>query len=325
VAFVQLTVIEGGNPGETLHVPPGRQATVGRLREKNQLAVPDRFMAPVHFVLQSDDSRCTLQDSSLGLTKHARCARGCFLHELRNSQCPPTLCGTHDLSGENGVYVNGQRTSHKVLQDGDVVVAGSSAFTVQVTDQPSVPHAPTPATPNPHKLKPSEHKNAMAALQQPGLMLYAMLDAARDPRVLQLLRTHSELFYSLYDGAEGERYGDVAPYLVELSPASRLCDELVREHWGQSFGSFLFSQADFKTVRRHLRKFLKVENEARKEMLFRFYDPRVLRAFLPTCSREQCAEFFGPISFFLTEAEQQRAGLVFSFDGAGARTEVVRL
>ena len=34
-------------------------------------------------------------------------------------------------------------------------------------------------------------------------------------------------------------------------------------------------------------------------MLFRFYDPRVLRDFLPQCSPEEVTNFFGPVTQFL--------------------------
>jgi hypothetical protein len=55
---------------------------------------------------------------------------------------------------------------------------------------------------------------------------------------------------------------------------------------------------------KHLRKFLIVQSEEGKEMYFRYYDPRVLRVFLPTCEPAQLKEFFGPIEAFLAENEQ---------------------
>jgi hypothetical protein len=38
-------------------------------------------------------------------------------------------------------------------------------------------------------------------------------------------------------------------------------------------------------------------------MYFRFYDPRVLQAFLPTCTAEQLNGFFGPISRFFFQSD----------------------
>jgi hypothetical protein len=36
--------------------------------------------------------------------------------------------------------------------------------------------------------------------------------------------------------------------------------------------------------------------------MFRFYDPRVLAAFIATCSRKQLDDVFGPVRRFMVEA-----------------------
>lgn len=36
-------------------------------------------------------------------------------------------------------------------------------------------------------------------------------------------------------------------------------------------------------------------------MLFRFYDPRVLRLYLPTCTSTELEQVFGPVGTFFTE------------------------
>jgi len=41
-----------------------------------------------------------------------------------------------------------------------------------------------------------------------------------------------------------------------------------------------------------------------KKVLFRFYDPRVLRVFLPTCTSKEVLEFFGPITRYVLEGEE---------------------
>jgi len=40
-----------------------------------------------------------------------------------------------------------------------------------------------------------------------------------------------------------------------------------------------------------------------ESLFFRFYDPRVMRGYLPTCSPKQLAEFFGPVDFYIAEGE----------------------
>ncbi len=46
-------------------------------------------------------------------------------------------------------------------------------------------------------------------------------------------------------------------------------------------------------------------------LVFRFYDPRVLRAYLPTCTAEEIAQFFGPISHFAAESADGRQVITY--------------
>ena len=49
----------------------------------------------------------------------------------------------------------------------------------------------------------------------------------------------------------------------------------------------------------------KVKTEDLQLLYFRFYDPRVLRIFLPTCDRKQIVEFFGPVQAFICEQDEE--------------------
>jgi hypothetical protein len=55
-----------------------------------------------------------------------------------------------------------------------------------------------------------------------------------------------------------------------------------------------------------------VQDENDEELYFRFYDPRVLRMFIPTCDRAQLSEFFGEIDYFITQDEDPDFALKFS-------------
>ena len=57
----------------------------------------------------------------------------------------------------------------------------------------------------------------------------------------------------------------------------------------------------------HLRKIFIVEDDEGQEYFFRYYDPRVLRTFLPTCSKCQLDEFFGPIEVAICESSDGRS------------------
>ncbi|RKH11637.1 DUF4123 domain-containing protein [Corallococcus sp. CA053C] len=150
---------------------------------------------------------------------------------------------------------------------------------------------------------PMEAKALEAFRALPG-PVYAVLDAARDPRVLSLLKRAGAPYRSLYEGPEAEELASVAPYLVELTKEEALLERLIGTGWGRSWGIFLTGASPFDAVRRHLRRFLKVQEESTgKRLYFRFYDPRVLRTFLPTCTPQQQAELYAEVDCFFTEAE----------------------
>jgi hypothetical protein len=298
--LLELKVVQAGGPARRALAAAGQSIQVGRVLAGNQLAVPDPFLAPVHFAVSFDGTTAQLHDLNRSTQKHAACQNDCFMAELRGARCSAG-CRLHDRSGQAGVYLNGAKAQDTPLKDGDILVAGSTCFGVTIAESPSVPVAEESKPPG---LTPEQQNAALAYIAQQRLPLFAVLDAARDPGVLAALCTSGELYYSLYDGAEGETLDEVAPYLVQLRAQSPLTHALIREHWGKSWGVFLWALADFKSVRRQLRRFLMVQDAKGKDMYFRFYDPRVLRVFLPTCTPQEVADFFGPISAFLIESDQ---------------------
>lgn len=155
--------------------------------------------------------------------------------------------------------------------------------------------------------------------------LFAVLDAAREPRVPALLAASGEPHQSLYEGAKGDELADVAPYLVQLSKESPLLETLARDGWGRSWGVFIESDQPFKEVRRQLRRFLMVESEDGRELYFRFYDPRVLRVFLDACSPREAVEFLGPVGAYLVESEDGASLLRYGKEPQGVRQEPIAL
>ena len=84
--------------------------------------------------------------------------------------------------------------------------------------------------------------------------------------------------------------------------------------WGQSWGVFVRIK-DPSNLRSHLRGFLRVKDESGRFLLFRYYDPRVLRVYLPTCLPHELRTVFGPISSYLVEDEDGKGVIEFQFDG----------
>ena len=86
---------------------------------------------------------------------------------------------------------------------------------------------------------------------------------------------------------------------------------------GKQLGIFLKCDTRIQTLRRHLRGFLTVRGPSGNKLLFRYYDPRVLRVYLPSCSSEDLRTVFGPIERIWTEGEPAEKVVEFGFDGTG--------
>jgi hypothetical protein len=135
--------------------------------------------------------------------------------------------------------------------------------------------------------------------------LFAILDAARDETIYPTLRRFAatEQIASLYQGPTAEELAAVAPYLVCLGTGTELFDWIFDNGWGQSWGSFIWSLVGFEELRAHFRKLTKVRTEDGHVLVFRYYDPRVLSVFLPTCGSGQIDEFFGSAGDVFLEAD----------------------
>lgn len=130
--------------------------------------------------------------------------------------------------------------------------------------------------------------------------IWAIIDTARDPQAYWTL-TNSHLNYScLFAGDLPLALEQAAPYLVQLDSEDAYTDYLAA-NLGNSLGVFLQCDAAMKTVRHHLRKLLTVRDPRGAKLLFRFYDPRVLRVFLPTCYSSELEQMFGPIKTYWAE------------------------
>ena len=105
---------------------------------------------------------------------------------------------------------------------------------------------------------------------------------------------------------------EVAPYLIKLEFDSRFSNDFVRDGWSANWGILLTSSVELPAVWRHLRQHTLVYGPELEPMYFRFYDPRVLRMFLPTCEEAQLVEFFGEIDFIFSEGADQVVNDVWS-------------
>lgn len=144
---------------------------------------------------------------------------------------------------------------------------------------------------------------------------YVILDAARVDSEMQKAKLLCADNVSLYKGEVALKLDTVAPFLFHFGGQNgKFKNWFAHNGWGNSWGVFIESGYPIEEVQGHLRRFLMVRMEdTGKQVYFRYYDPRVLRVFLPTCDTSQIREFFGyTIKTFICESEQPEHALVYS-------------
>jgi hypothetical protein len=152
--------------------------------------------------------------------------------------------------------------------------------------------------------------------------VYAVVDGARDVRVEPMLRLSRRDYTPLFSGKLTPKLLAASPFVVHLAQASAFTRELIDFVWERrGCGYFVVAQPEqtLQQVRRHFRNYLRVQDEAGKRYLFRFYDPRVVRVYLPTCTLEEGRSFFGPLTRILCEPERGEAWVEFTPTPAGLR------
>lgn len=125
--------------------------------------------------------------------------------------------------------------------------------------------------------------------------VYLILDRARAPEIGALIATATCKHQTLYGGKLAERLEEFGPELLEIDKTQPIARAFATMGWEQAWGVVVLSRYDFDSVRNLLRRLLGVELPDGGKALFRFYDPRVFRTFLPTCTKEERSSFFGNV------------------------------
>jgi hypothetical protein len=172
-------------------------------------------------------------------------------------------------------------------------------------------------------------ENILAELRQalfsdPGYSAYVILDGASIPTLEDRLYDDEPEYRCLYTGNLEPDVLSVAPYVVKLEEGSPFTEWVLQEGWGKHWGVFAIAGVDTRKMWNFLRTLLKVEDPDGNTLLFRFYDPRVLRSFLPTCDVDQLQMMFGPIENYYLESEQDNHVLSFRLDEKGLDTNLAQ-
>lgn len=184
--------------------------------------------------------------------------------------------------------------------------------------------------------------------------VFAVLDGAAVGDLLTPLYEYQPEFECLYRGELKPDIAEVAPYLVRLTPESPFTEWVIGQGWGKHWGVFAVivdrrrgerrgtrvdipvdrrreerrrrvGPLELSDIRRHFRRFLIVHDPDGKPLYFRYYDPRVLRVYLPTCTAEELQTIFGPIDCFVLADEDPATALRFRLDNGTLRQEKVPL
>lgn len=220
-----------------------------------------------------------------------------------------------DLQSTNGTFVNGQRISFLPVDVGDCITAGS----LQIMRVPLFAQA---AMAKP----PVRVPDYLSSLLDP---LFCLVDAACGPEVYELIQGEMQnaaesRIQCLYDGASAQTLAAYAPYVAQLGPHAPLLESMTEKGWGKGWASYLVSRSSFEDLRHHFRKFLIVKLDSGEEAYFRFYDPRVLRDFLPTCNASELRDFFGPVDAWMVESRDREALLRLTNEGGSLASEEIR-
>jgi hypothetical protein len=154
------------------------------------------------------------------------------------------------------------------------------------------------------------------AEERPSMKTWAVLDCAQDEDIYGAILQSSNERDCLFAGHLAPELEVAAPHVVCLDEDDRLTRFLLDQGWGRAWGIYLRSDAPGSALRRHLRTFLRVTGPGGAPMLFRYYDPRVLALYLPTCHPNELNSVFGSVVHtFLCEAKQGQALLAFRREG----------
>jgi pSer/pThr/pTyr-binding forkhead associated (FHA) protein len=315
---VTLLVIQGPYVGRQIQVDAGQVFRVGRTDRSEHAFPDDTYLSGTHLEVGCNEQGCWIRD----------------------------------LGSSNGTFINGAKIEQAAVQEGDQIAAGETVFLVQAAGEEQVAVAPAPEVapieaaqlpsvertarmyapglePKPQE-QPApltdERKRALHILTHHGAPLFAVIDAAREGVAGELLQPSRLRYQQLFEGQATDASAAHIPVLVELGQASSagagtdmqtFLETLLRSGWGKSWGIFCTSQSGFEILLGHFRSFLLLR--------IRFYDPRVLRAFLPTCEPEELRAIFGPVASYVVESERPDMMLAFSPGADGLITAQVSL
>ncbi len=149
-------------------------------------------------------------------------------------------------------------------------------------------------------------------LSIPQTRTYCVLDGAAVKDLPKRLFEMKPPNYCLLRGELTPDMVHVAPYVALMIPNDEFSNWVIENCFAGNKGIFVQTRFSIKEMRKHFRALVTVYDELGNPMLFRFYDPRVFRKFLPTCDADQVKTFFGNVDRFLLADEEEKDFLTYT-------------
>lgn len=124
------------------------------------------------------------------------------------------------------------------------------------------------------------------------MQTYAILDAAKVTNLPEMLEASELAHFCLFQGDAYEQLSGVAPWIVALEKENNLSRHIFTRGdapwamWDKEPGIYIRSRAPIEIVRRHFRKFTRVQDETGKWFYFRFWECRYARLHLERAAKD---------------------------------------
>ena len=343
-----LVILEGPEAGRRIPVPSA-PVTMGRAPAAAMAFPDDGFISSVHLSVQADPEGVRITD--------LRSTNGTFLNGERVSSALANVgdvvqIGTMTMQVA-AAAAQPPYKSAPVLSSPSSIASRPPSETTMI-GAPALPRMDIPAPP---PMSPSilatttiprisvdgseqfkrldlAKKQAAAESQQSALRakiaalpgpLFLMVNAGADDAIPAILAMGDvdPVKHCLWRGEPASLPPTWAPYLVQTTADSQLLNALLDRGWGKNWLSVFTASAGLDELLEHFGKFLKVQMEQTGNIYFRFYDPQVLREFLPTGNPAEIAMFFGPVREWIFESEAKSAFLQATNGPEGFRLQTV--
>ena len=138
------------------------------------------------------------------------------------------------------------------------------------------------------------------------IIIYALLDGASSNKIFPMLKQSGLRFDCLYEGKLSYDMQLSAPYLVRLDEDSDFTHELLLNNIGNNWCVFFktFKPVTMLSILRLARRNHKILTPDNKQLIFRYFDPRILRSYIPSCTIKEANVFFGPIEEIICEGSE---------------------